>query len=407
LKKAVVFTGTNEGRKLSIFLAENGIEVAAVIAAEHGSLALPDMPYLYVRKGTLSLEEITELINSYDYIVDATNPYARTTSENIEEAAKKSGKNVLRLVRPSLEYGRVIEFSSIEEACSYLDSTSGNIFVTTGSRELFPYTKIGNYKNRVFVRVLPTAEAIKACSDAGFSATNIICMQGPFSENMNVATMEQINAKFIVTKESGKSGGFQEKIDAARKLGASVVLIGRLCKEEGMTLEEIVRYFEREFKIVQEGSSHFPMFFSLKNRKIIVIGGGRIATRRVRVLIRCGASIVVIAPSISAELKLLAGEDKLMLLERSYLPGDLKDAFMVIAATDNRKVNEKICDDARSEGIPVNVCDRKEMCDFYFPATFENSQITGGLISKDGSDHEAARKTAERIREGLRTWRKK
>lgn len=405
MKKVVVFAGTNEGRKLSTFLAESSVEVSAVVATEYGSLVLPDMPFLSVMEGRLSLEEIIELIKNYDYIVDATHPYAKIISENIKEAAKKCGKTVLRLVRPSLEHENVLEFSSIAGACSYLNSTSGNIFVTTGSKELLPYSEIENYNKRVFVRVLPTAEAIKACSDAGFSATNIICMQGPFSENMNVATMEHINAKFVVTKETGKSGGFKEKLDAARKLGAMVVLIGRPCKEEGMTLEETIKYFEREFGIVQECSSHFPMFFNLKNKKVVVIGGGKIATRRVRALIRCGARIVVIAPSHSKELKLLGGENKLLLIEKNYLPGDLNDAFMVIAATDNREVNEKVCNDARAEGIPVNVCDRKEMCDFYFPATFENGQVTGGLISKDGGDHKAAKKTAERIRKWLGNWR--
>jgi len=364
LKKVVVFAGTNEGRKLSSFLAENDVEVSVVVATEYGSLVLPDMPFLSVREGRLSLEEISELVQSYKYIVDATHPYARIISENIAEASKKCGKTVLRLVRPSLEYKNVIEFSSIKVACTYLNSTSGNIFVTTGSKELLPYTEIDNYRERVFVRVLPTAEAIKACSDAGFSATNVICMQGPFSENMNAATIEKINAKFLVTKETGKSGGFQEKIDAAVKLGANIVLIGRPCKVEGMTLEEMLNYFEKEFEIVQESFSHFPMFFNLQNKKVVVIGGGKIATRRIQVLIRYGARIVVFAACHTESIKHLAGENKLTLIERNYLLGDLNDAFMAIAATDDRDVNEKVCNDARKEGIPVNVCDRKELCDF-------------------------------------------
>lgn len=151
--------------------------------------------------------------------------------------------------------------------------------------------------------------------------------------------------------------------------------------------------------------SHFPMFISLKNKKVVVIGGGRIATRRVQVLIRYGAELVVIAACQSESIKLLAGENKLTLIERNYLPGDLNGAFMAIAATDDRDVNEKVCNDARKEGIPVNVCDRKELCDFYFPAIFENGEVTGGLISKDGSNHKAAKETAARIREFLKNRR--
>ncbi len=246
MKKVIVFAGTSEGRKLSSFLARNGVSVMSVVATEYGSLVMPDMPFLSVKEGRLSSEDILELIKPYEYIVDATHPYSMIISENIKEAAQKYEKRIIRIIRPSLEYENAIECSDITKACEYLNGTTGNILVTTGSKELLPYTAIENYSQRVFVRVLPTVEAINTCNSFGFLATNIICMQGPFSKNMNLATMEQINAKFIVTKETGTSGGFQEKVSAAKKLGIKVVLIGRPSKEEGITFEEACTYFEEE-----------------------------------------------------------------------------------------------------------------------------------------------------------------
>jgi precorrin-2 dehydrogenase/sirohydrochlorin ferrochelatase/precorrin-6A/cobalt-precorrin-6A reductase len=373
----------------------------AVVATEYGSLVMPELPSLSVHEGRLSLEEITELVGQYDEVVDATHPYARIISENIAEAAKRCGKTAIRLVRPSLEYGDVLEFSSITEACAYLNSTTGNILATTGSKELLPYSSIENYKDRVFIRVLATAEAIQACTQAGFSATNIICMQGPFSETMNLATMEQIDARYMVTKDTGRSGGFLEKITAARELGVKVVLVGRPCREEGLTLEETLQYFENKFGSKKGSCAHFPMFYDLRNKKIVVVGGGEIATRRIKVLRRFGAEIVVIAPRFSENLMLMTEVGPLMRIEREYRSGDLEGAMMALAATDDREVNEKVYFDAREAGIPVNVCDKKEQCDFYFPAVFENESIVGGLISKDGDDHHGAKEMASSIREWL------
>lgn len=405
MKKTVVFAGTNEGRILSTYLARHGIDVMAVVATDYGSLMMPAMSALTVREGRLSLDEITDLVGQYDYIVDATHPYARIISENVAEAAKRCGKIAIRLVRPSLGYEKVLEFHTIPEACAYLNGTTGNILATTGSKELAPYSSIDHFGERVFIRVLPTAEAIQACAGAGFPATNIIGMQGPFSEAMNLATLEQIDAKYMVTKDTGRSGGFHEKMTAAQALGVKVVLVGRPRKEEGLTLEETLQYFDHEYGIAGEPLSHFPMFFELRGKKAVVIGGGEIAARRIKVLSRFGAEVLSIAPSHHEKLRCMAEGNRIRLAEREYRTGDLEEAFLVLAATHSREVNEKVFQDARDAGIPVNVCDNKEQCDFYFPAVFENESVIGGLISKDGNNHHAAKEMASGIREWLQKGR--
>ena len=95
------------------------------------------------------------------------------------------------------------------------------------------------YKERLYARVLSTPEVVKTCAELGFEGKHLICMQGPFSEELNVAMMRQIDAAYLVTKESGKAGGFEEKIRAAKKAGAKAVVIGRPSVEKGMSLEAV------------------------------------------------------------------------------------------------------------------------------------------------------------------------
>lgn len=405
MKRIVVFAGTNEGRVLCEFLAKKNVDVTAIVATKYASEVMPEISCLKVITGRLSVEEISRLIDDYDFIVDATHPYAKLISDNIKLSCIEKNKKILRIVRPNLEYENVIEFIDIDSACKYLKDTSGNILVTTGSKELIPYTTLEDFKNRIYLRVLPTVDALNACLNLGFSATNLICMQGPFSQKVNEAMMEQVNAKFIVTKESGRSGGLEEKLLAANKLGIKVVLIGRPYKEEGISLLDAQSFFEKELGLIENSFSHFPMFFNLEKKKIIVVGGGNIATRRIKMLIKFGVCLKVVAPKFSQELDEMHNENKLKIIKRNYKSNDLKGAFMVIAATNSRKVNEKIFLDAKESGVFVNVVDKKEQCDFYFPSIFEDDQIIGGLISRQGKNHRILKEKANFIRKCLKNGR--
>ncbi len=137
------------------------------------------------------------------------------------------------------ENGAVVCVSSIEEAVEFLAKTEGNILVTTGSKELRKFTALPDYAARVYARVLSTPEVAAACAQMGFAGKHLICMQGPFTEELNTAMLRQFQAKWLVTKESGQAGGFEEKILAARRAGASVVLIGRPTEEKGDSLAEV------------------------------------------------------------------------------------------------------------------------------------------------------------------------
>ena len=145
--------------------------------------------------------------------------------------------------------------------------------------------------------------------------------------------------------------------------------------------------------------SHFPFFINLADKKIVVIGGGKIALRRVQVLVKFGAKVIVIAPEIKKELDLMNQKGKINVIKKEYKEGDIKGADMVIAATDKKDVNEAVVKDARKLKIFVNTVDCKENCDFFFPAIFSDENIIGGIISNNGENHRQVKEKASKIRE--------
>ena len=104
---------------------------------------------------------------------------------------------------------------------------TGNILITTGSKELHLYTQIPDYESRCTARVLPAQSVVETCTELGFTGKHLICMQGPFDLEMNLATLRYANADFLVTKASGKNGGYDEKCEAALATGVHLVVIGR------------------------------------------------------------------------------------------------------------------------------------------------------------------------------------
>ena len=129
----------------------------------------------------------------------------------------------------------------MEEAVDYLSNTEGNILTTTGSKELSKMLSLPNYKERVYARILSNPEMVKDSFELGFQGKHLICMQGPFSEEMNTAMIHQFDIRYVLTKNSGKVGGFIEKVNSAKETGTILVVIGRPTVEtDGYVLEEIL-----------------------------------------------------------------------------------------------------------------------------------------------------------------------
>lgn len=239
----VLFAGTIEGRTLAGWLTSQKVSVTACVATEYGETLLKENEYLTVHGGRMDQEQMEAFLRQQAprIVVDATHPYAAVVSQNIHAACEATGTEYLRLIRESEEVANdsVICVDSVEEAAEYLKTVEGNILATTGSKELHKYTAIPDYETRVFARVLSTAQVAAACEELGFRGKNLICMQGPFSEELNTAMLRQFDCKYLVTKETGRAGGFGEKIRAAKKAGAKVVLIGRPPEQAGYPYEKV------------------------------------------------------------------------------------------------------------------------------------------------------------------------
>lgn len=147
---------------------------------------------------------------------------------------------------------------------------------------------------------------------------------------------------------------------------------------------------------MKRNNPRFPLFVDLADRKILVVGGGKIASRRVETLCRFGGDITVVAPGMEKILEKLARDGKVRLIRRAYRQEDIRGAWMVLAATDDRELNEEIRRQAKKEGAWVNVASDQELCDFHFPGIVKKDPVVVG-INAQGADHRLARRVRERI----------
>ncbi len=267
--KVLIFAGTVEGRLVAEYLAAANIPVLVSVATAYGAQLLEqsfDYPHpdLQITQGRLDMEEMERLMQQEDceLVIDATHPYAAIVSENIQKACEKTGKERIRLLRESEQEWDQSEgcvlVHSVKEAAEYLKQTSGNVLITTGSKELAEYTVIPEFEKRLYPRFLPAPGAVEDALTLGYQQKNMICMQGPFSMEMNRAMLDQIHASWLVTKESGKAGGFEEKLEAARKAGARLLVVGRPVEENGLSMQEVFQLLKERFSIKADSKETSP-----------------------------------------------------------------------------------------------------------------------------------------------------
>jgi precorrin-2 dehydrogenase/sirohydrochlorin ferrochelatase len=140
----------------------------------------------------------------------------------------------------------------------------------------------------------------------------------------------------------------------------------------------------------------YPIFLNLQERRCLVVGGGEVALRKVRSLLKGGARVAVVTPSVTDSLRQMASSGQIVLSLREYRESDLEGAFLVIAATNDRKVNSTVSVDARRRGVLVNVVDSPGECDFYVPSVVVRGDLV--LAISSGGKSPAL---AKRIREDL------
>ena len=125
-----------------------------------------------------------------------------------------------------------------------------------------------------------------------------------------------------------------------------------------------------------------PIFLNIKSRHCVVIGGGDVATRKVTMLLKADAAITLISPEICAELKVLADDKKIKFLQENFNPNQLEGACLVVAATDDEKVNEAVSIAAKAQNIPVNVVDAPDLCTFTMGSIIDRSPVVIAVSSE-------------------------
>ena len=367
--KLVIFSGTSEGHALCRFLSARGAQAEVYVATEYGAAVMEPMDGITVHEGRLSADGIAARLDADTLLVDATHPYAAAVTDNLRAACAQTGAQYERLLRPAIARGGCETVPDTAAAVAWLNAHQGKALLTTGSKELDAYTAVENWQERIYPRVLPAASVLQKCEALGFSGAHIIAMQGPFSHAMNVALLRQTGADILVTKDTGVSGGFAEKLSAARETGAKVLVIARPRAETGRTLEEMQDYLADKLGLTEPSEAQeqtlprFPLFVSLADKKCVVFGAGAIGARRIGVLRRFGAEVITVAPEDKAGVGLTHC--------RGYEKSDLSGAFLAVAATNDRAVNHRIAQDCAECGIPCSVADCAAESTFFFPAVCE------------------------------------
>ena len=245
--KICVFAGTTEGRELIARLQGRGVQIAACAATEYGGDLLEGFEDVSVHAGRMNAEEMAAFFarEQFELVVDATHPYADLATENIRTACEQTNTEYFRLQRESgAADADGVWVSDVPACVEYLKSTQGNVFLTTGSKDLPLFCEAESLRGRIYARVLPMQNSLDICAACGIARERIIAMQGPFDEELNTAMFRMANTKYVVTKDTGSAGGYADKIRAAQKVGAQAVIVGRPQQVEGMSLEELSAQLE-------------------------------------------------------------------------------------------------------------------------------------------------------------------
>lgn len=241
--KLLIFGGTTEGRLLAEYCREKNIDCDVSVATDYGASLLPDGIDRFC--GRLDTLQMTELMKAgaYSAVADATHPYAADASVNIRNACESADLSYYRLIRDKSElWGETAE--NIDEMVNILNKCDDAVLCTLGRNNLPALTAVKNYRERFWLRLLPSDDIPEYCRNLGYDEKKIICQKGPFTAEINTEHIHYSNAKILLTKESGAAGGYPEKAEAARICGIRMITLVRPA-ENGFSLDEIKILLER------------------------------------------------------------------------------------------------------------------------------------------------------------------
>ncbi|QBK26119.1 precorrin-6A reductase [Ureibacillus thermophilus] len=246
--------GTSDARELAVLLKKEGFPLMATVVTESAAKSLVDKG-IEVKVGRLNYEKMYEFSREtgVTMIVDASHPFAEEAHKTAKWVAEQLNIPYIRYEREKLQLEQdFIKFvSSYEEAAELAAKKKGVVMLTTGSKtlEIFANKLLPLNDVRVICRMLPRIDNMQKCEQLGFPQKNIVAMQGPFSKELNIALFKHFGVTLMITKESGKVGAVDEKIEAAKELGIETIVIKRPIIEFGHVfseMEEIVNWIKNQ-----------------------------------------------------------------------------------------------------------------------------------------------------------------
>ncbi|MDE5412166.1 precorrin-6A reductase [Alkalihalobacterium chitinilyticum] len=227
-----VIAGTSDARELAITLRDAGHDIMASVVTDNAAISLREANIETV-VGRLTAEEMTVFIEQrgIEMIVDASHPFAEEASKNAVKASRISRVPYIRYEREEYQgqTGQITHVSSYKEAALLAKEKKGTVMLTTGSKTLQIFTEhLLNVNGvRLIARMLPRKDNMEKCEVLGVEQKNIVAIQGPFSKELNIALFKQYSVTLMITKESGKVGSVDEKVEAAKELNIPIVMISR------------------------------------------------------------------------------------------------------------------------------------------------------------------------------------
>lgn len=240
--EVVIFGGTTEGRRLAEELDRRGVKTLVCVATEYGESLLGSTENIAVHTGRLDIDDMVLLLEEHTprYVIDSTHPYAEVVSHNAKLAVSEMNIKYIRIIRDKSDVQDCIYCNDLDEIVKMANSIEGNIFAAMGAKSANALTAISDYRHRLFMRILPMPQGLEQLLANGFAPSNIICMQGPFSKELNFEMFRAADARVLITKDSGRVGGFEEKIEAARLLDMKILVLKRPEDGRGMSVEEAI-----------------------------------------------------------------------------------------------------------------------------------------------------------------------
>lgn len=237
----MIFGGTTEGRELARFCADNQIKAYVSVTSDYGAKLLPKSAYLTLSCDSMDAAAMERFFvrHAITHVIDATHPFAKEVTENAKQVCEAMHILYYRVVRQQeAELPWVRYFDTLDALTDYLDRTPGRIFIATGSKEAAAFCRLDDYKSRCVFRVLDVPEMAGRLQQMGYCKEQIISARGPFSVEENISHFERYHARYLVTKDSGSTGGFMEKLEAAKACGMEALVLRRQ-REQGYTTEQM------------------------------------------------------------------------------------------------------------------------------------------------------------------------